>query len=91
MDNLDKNLLLRLLFILHRGWVEARLLAQGQQWQQLYDLSDTLELLPSAMSHWTPEELQTTRANLTAYESKYPNAFQYSRYLDLNADPPPPF
>jgi hypothetical protein len=91
MDNLDNKLLLRLLFILHRGWVEARMLTQGQRWQQLYDLTDTLELLPSAITRWTPDELQATRENLVAYETKYPEAFKYAQHLDLNSPPPPPF
>ena len=91
MNNLDNNLLLRLLYILHRGWVEARLLAQGHRWQQLYDLTDTLELLPSAITRWTPKELQATRENLVAYETRYPESFQYSHHLDLDSPPPPPF
>lgn len=91
MNNFDKGLLMRLLFILHRGWIEARLLAQGQRWQQLYDLADALELLPSAIAKWTTEELQAVRNNIIKYEKKYPESFQYSQYFDLNAPPPPPF
>lgn len=92
MNTPDPTLLLRLLFILHRGWTEARLLAQGQRWQQLYDLTDALETLPAALTRWSDEELNATRFNLHAYEIKYPeNPFQYSQYLDLTAPPPPPF
>ncbi len=92
MNNPDPILLLRLLFILHRGWIEARLLAQGQHWQQLYDLTDALEPLPAALTRWNDEELEATRFNLTAYETKYlETTFQYSQYLDLTAPPPPPF
>lgn len=92
MNNPDAKLLLRLLFILHRGWIEARLLAQGQRWQQLYDLTDTLEPLPAAISRWSEDELAATRLNLVTYEAKYPeNSFEYSRYLDLTSPEPPPF
>lgn len=92
MNNPSSELLLRLLFILHRGWIEARLLAQGQRWQQLYDLTDALEPLPAALTRWNDDELDATRFNLTAYETKYPDTtFQYVRYLDLTAPPPPSF
>lgn len=92
MNTPDPILLLRLLFILHRGWVEARLLAQGQQWQQLYDLTDALEPLPAALTRWNDDELDATRFNLTAYETKYPeNTFHYSHYLNLTTPPPPSF
>jgi len=92
MNTPDPLLLLRLLFILHRGWIEARLLAQRQQWQQLYDLTDALEPIPAAITRWNENELAASKFNLIAYETKYhKNAFQYSQYLDLNAPEPPPF
>jgi len=92
MNTPDATLLLRLLFILHRGWIEARMLTQGQRWQQLYDLTDALEPLPAAMTRWNDDELNATRSNLNAYETKYnESAFKYSQYLDLTAPSPPPF
>lgn len=92
MNPLDPELLIRLLFILHRGWIEARLLSQRQAWQQLYDLTDALEPLPAAISRWNDQELEATRFNLNAYEKKYPeNTFKYSQYLDLTSPPPPSF
>jgi hypothetical protein len=92
MNTPQPELLLRLLFILHRGWIEARMLAQRQAWQQLYDLTDALEPLPAAITRWNDDELNATRFNLTTYETKHnENAFKYSQYLDLTAPPPPPF
>lgn len=92
MNNPDPILLLRLLFILHRGWIEARLLTQSQRWQQLYDLTDALEPLPAALTRWNDDELDATRFNLIAYETKYPeNTFHYSNYLNLTTPPPPSF
>jgi len=92
MNTPDPLLLLRLLFILHRGWIEARMLSQRQQWQQLYDLTDALEPIAASITRWNDDELQTTRTNLIAYETKHSgNSFQYSQYLDRNAPEPPPF
>lgn len=92
MNTPSSEILLRLLFILHRAWIEARMLAQREAWGQLYDLTDAIETLPAAITRWTEQELEATRFNLIAYETKYPeNPFQYSQYLDLTSPPPPPF
>jgi len=78
----------RLLLILHRGWVEARLLAQGQKHQQLFDLADALEPVPGYMDRWEEEHLEAIRFNLKTYRQKHPgSSFDYLRYLDV--DPPP--
>jgi hypothetical protein len=78
----------RLLFILHRGLVEARLLAQAQKHQQLFDLADALEPLPGYMDGWEGQYLKAIRFNLETYQGKYPGlSFDYLRYLDV--DPPP--
>jgi len=78
----------RLLFILHRGLVEARLLAQSKKDKQLFNLADALESLPSYMAKWDDKHLEIIRFNLSRYREKYPSAsFDYIRYLDV--DPPP--
>ena len=78
----------RLLFILHRGLVEARLVAQAKKPEQLFDLTDALESLPSYMDSWDDRHLETIRFNLRKYREKYPSpSFDYLRYLDV--DPPP--
>lgn len=69
----------RLLFILHRGWVEARMLAQGERHQQLYELADALEILPGCLETLDPETLDIIREELTRYETKYrPSCFEYT-------------
>ena len=78
----------RLLFIVHRGLVEARLLAQAKKHEQLFDLADALEPLPSYMDNWQDSNLEAIRFNLKTYQQKYPSpSFDYLRYLDV--DPPP--
>jgi len=78
----------RLLFILHRGLVEARLLAQAKKHQQLFDLTDALESLPSYMDNWEERHLETIRFNLENYRKKHPSSsFDYLRYLDIDPLP----
>ena len=78
----------RLLFIIHRGLVEARLLAQAKKHEQLFELTDTLEPVPGYMDNWDERHLELIRFNLQKYRDKYPSpSFDYFRYLDV--DPPP--
>jgi YD repeat-containing protein len=84
------NIERRLLFILHRGFVEARLLAQAGKTQQVHDLADALEPLPGWIASWKDEYLEATRANLETYAAKYPDAFEYLVFIDKH-DPPATF
>jgi len=78
----------RLLFIIHRGLVEARLLAQAQKHQQLFDLTDALEPIPGYMDRWEESHLEAIRFNLKIYRQKYPDStFDYLRYLDVDSPP----
>jgi hypothetical protein len=78
----------RLLFILHRGLVEARLLAQAKSDQQLFNLADALESIPSYIDNWEDSHLEIIRFNLKAYRDKYPSpSFDYLRYLDIDPLP----
>ena len=77
----------RLLHILHRGFVEARLLASAGNHQQLFDLADALETIPGCIDQWQDEHLDSIRFNLRTYQEKYPQAFDYLAYLE---DYPPP-
>lgn len=79
---MSNDLQRRLLFILHRGMVELRLLAQGKRHQQAFDLADALEPLPGWMAAWRDEHLESLRENLATYSRKYPDAFTYEDYLD---------
>ena len=78
----------RLLFILHRGLVESRLLAQGGNQQQVFDLADALEPLPGWLASWKDEYLDAVRENLETYAAKYPNAFRYLDFIDKYEPPP---
>ena len=85
---MNEELRRRLLFILHRGLVEARLLAQAQKHEQLFDLADAIEPFPGYMDNWESPHIEAIRFNLKKYREKYPSpSFDYIRYLEI--DPPP--
>ncbi len=63
---------LRLLFILHRGFVEARLLAGANRNKQVFDLADALELIPGMLKDWHDGDLEKIRFLLKTYQDKYP-------------------
>jgi hypothetical protein len=77
-------LLRKLHYILHRSYIEARKLAQGQQHQQLFDLADYFELIPSMLDDLNETELARIRGYLTGYQAKYPaSAVNYVYLLDM--------
>jgi hypothetical protein len=78
---------IRLLFILHRGFVEARLLAQADKDRQIFDLADALELIPGMLKNWQDGDLERVRSLLKTYHEKYPaGGFDFLARL---ADHPP--
>jgi hypothetical protein len=85
--NIPEDIHRRLLFVLHRGLVESRLLARAGKQQQVFDLADALEQIPGWMVTWDGNCLEDIRESIKTYEEKYPDAFRYSDYLD-KYDPP---
>ena len=83
----------RLLFILHRGWVEARLLAQRKRFDQLYDLADALEPVSGYMNDWKDEDLESILFNLATYQKKHgtTDSFDYLSMLQGDEEPPERF
>jgi hypothetical protein len=79
----------RLLYIVHRGFVEARLLALGQRYQQLFDLTDALENFTSYVDHWEDDHLQLIRLNLKTYQEKYAGVLTYDYLATLDVDEVP--
>lgn len=78
----------RLLFILHRGFSEARLLAQGDKCQQLFDLADAMEVLPKFVEACSEEDYELIRFVLKNYQDKYPeNRFDHLAYLEQHEPP----
>jgi hypothetical protein len=78
----------RLLFILHRGLVEARLPAQAHDHEQLFDLADALEPIPGYLDRWQDEYLDLIRLQLGSYRTKHPSpSFDYVRHLDIDPTP----
>jgi hypothetical protein len=78
----------RLLFVLHRGFVEARLLATVHKHRQIFDLADALEPIAGYMDRWEEQHLPVIRFNLANYRKKYPNpSFDYLGYLDIDPQP----
>ena len=86
MKEPPENIKLRLLFILHRGFVEARLLAGANKNKQVFDLADALELIPGMLKNWHDGDLEQVRLLLKTYQDKYPTGgFDFlSRLSDQN-------
>jgi hypothetical protein len=73
----------KILFILHRGFVEARLLALAEKCEQLFDLADAMEVLPELLLQPQDENVERVREILTRYQEKYSNqCFDYLSYLE---------
>jgi hypothetical protein len=71
--------------ILHRSLVESRSLALAQNCRQLYDLADTLEILPGLMARWDTQHLDTIRSALQNYQAGYRGAaYDYLSILDMD-------
>ena len=88
MKKCPPELARRLLYIIHRGFVEARLLALGACHQQLFDLADALENFSSYVDNWDDEYLELIRFNLRTYQDKYPGlTFDYQANLDRDEVP----
>jgi len=77
-----------LLRVIHRAFVQARNLAQLGDCQQLYELTDTFEVVPEMMAHWDESTLSRIRAILAEYESSHPHSgYEYSSLLDEDSMP----
>ena len=88
MNAMSHDLTRRLLFILYRGLTEVRNLALGKDNEQISDLADALEILPSLMDRWEDDHLELVRFVLKTYQDKYPGgSFDYLAALDKY--PPP--
>jgi hypothetical protein len=78
----------RLLYIIHRGFVEARLLALGERHQQLFDLADALENFSSYVDRWEDDHLDMIRFDLKTYQDKYQGlCFDYLANLERDKVP----
>jgi hypothetical protein len=70
--------------VLHQSLVEARNCALTQNHQQLFDLADTFEILPTLMADWEGAHLELIRSILTDYQAKYPEtSSDYLSILDM--------
>jgi hypothetical protein len=72
----------RLMYILFRALNDARSLALGGCSEQVAELTDAIENLPSEINNWRDDSLDSVRFQLKNYETKFPNGFGYSQYLD---------
>jgi hypothetical protein len=83
-DELDR----RLLFILHRGLVEARNLALSQPHIQISELADALELIPSYLDRRQDEDLDAIHFSLRKFRERFPESpHDYLQYLESEAPP----
>ena len=75
----------KLHFILHRSYVELRMLAQGQHNQRAFDLADAFELIPQLMDHLDDTALRRIRELLCYYHEKHPDsASDFPALFDLD-------
>src|SRR5436309_15707967 len=74
----------KLYAILQRSFIESRNLALAQACQQLYDLADTFEVLPTWLDNWQEGHLGLVRDALAQYQAKYTaTASDYLSILDM--------
>ena len=88
MNTTSQDLRKRLLFILHWGFAEARLLALDEKHQQIFHLADALEILPRYVDECSDEDLELIHFVLKDYKEKYPESrFDYLAYLEEKEPP----
>lgn len=81
----QKVLFQQLHVILQRSLVESRNLATNRNCEQLYDLADTFEVVPSLMTRWKDEDLEVIRNSLCHYQLKYREAaYDYLSILNMD-------
>ncbi len=84
MQPIPEILFKKLCFILHRGFVEARLLATHKP-DQAHDLADAFEIIPGYLPNWQKDSLALIRSHLHDYQDKYgPSPFEYLAILDMD-------
>ncbi len=69
MKPIPEVLFKKLCYILHRGFVEARLLATHKP-EQARDLADAFESTPAYLPNWNAERLALIRSHLSEYQDK---------------------
>lgn len=86
MKEPPEDIKLRMLFILHRGLVEIRLLAGAGNSKQVFDLADALELIPGMLKDWHDGDKDQVMSLMKTYQDKYPvGGFDFiSRLSDQN-------
>ncbi len=84
MKKMPDVLFNKLCYILHRGFVEARLLATHRP-EQARDLADAFEIIPGYLPNWNAASLDLIRSHLHDYQDKYgPSPFDYLAALDMD-------
>ena len=83
MKEPPEDIKIRMLYILHRGFVEIRNLAQPENVKQIFDLSDVMEYIPKLLNDWEPENFEVILSDLKKYEEKYKGrCYNYTDYID---------
>jgi hypothetical protein len=86
MNACPPELASRLLYILYRGWVEAR--SRTLNPQQEFDLADAMHNIPGFLADWHDDYLDMIREDLRAYQSKYTEAcHDYLSFLECSELP----
>ena len=77
----------RLLFVLHRAWIESRLLSRQGNCEQAEELADLMEIVPGIIAYQKEEDLKILKEGLAAYVKRFESRFDYPAALEL--EPPP--
>ena len=79
----------RLQYILHWGFVEARILALDGRSEQIAELADAMEILPQYLDECDEDGLEMIRFVLQNYQSKFPlSNYSYLDILEGRKEPP---
>jgi hypothetical protein len=77
----------KLLYFLHRALVQARMMATANNHEQLRDLFDAIELIPSYLHHKDASLLTIIQSEVEAYHKKY-RAMGTDCLGDWDVEPP---
>jgi hypothetical protein len=87
-ETMQKEMVRRLKYIIHRGFTEVRNLAgiAGAE-RQIHDLADAMEILPRYLDSPTDDDLEMIRCVLKDYHDHYPQSRGLLKYLDCDDVP----
>jgi len=85
MKPIPEMMFRKICYILHRAFVQSRMLAGANRNEQAHDLADAFEVVPGCLPNWNDESLALVRSYIEPYQTKYgPSTFDYLAILDMD-------